>query len=299
MKARIIRLLFRALGALPFRIMETAGASIGLLHWHLPNRTREHARANIERCFAERDPRWRRDLLRANLISTGRTLAESAWLLRRSPVQALALVQEVHGREHFEQARAEGAGVILATPHLGCWELAGAYMAQQGPLTVLYRPPRLASLDALLRGGRERLGARPVPTDGSGVRALHRSLRAGESIGLLPDQQPRDGQGVEAPFMGQPALTMTLLSRIAARTGAPVVFVAMVRNPGGRGFTAHLWRAEAALTDTDPVVAATAVNREVERAIRLAPEQYMWNYQRFRRRRHRGGMTAAATSRAR
>jgi KDO2-lipid IV(A) lauroyltransferase len=296
MKPRIVRLLFRALGALPFRVMEAAGAFIGLLHWHLPNRTREHARANIERCFAGRDPRWRRDLLRANLVSTGRTLAETAWLLRRPPGDALALVDEVRGGEHFEQARAEGGGVILATPHLGCWELAGAFVAQQAPLTALYRPPRLASMDAVLRGGRERLGSRMVPTDGSGVRALHRALRAGECIGLLPDQQPRDGQGVEAPFMGQPALTMTLLSRIAARTGAPVIFVAMVRNPRGRGFTAHLWRADAALTDADPAVAAAAVNREVERAIMLAPEQYMWNYQRFRRRRQGAGKGAAAAS---
>ena len=174
---------------------------------------------------------------------------------------------------------------MFATPHLGAWELAATYIATLVPLTVLYRPPRLAALGDSLRAARERLGMRPVPTDTSGVRALHRALRQGEAIGLLPDQQPRDGQGVIAPFMGQPAITMTLLSRMAARSGAPVLFVAMLRLPRGRGFALHVWPADRAVGDPDPTVAATGVNREVERAIALAPAQYMWGYQRFRQRR--------------
>lgn len=288
MKARIVRALFGCLGALPFPLMEAVGTGVGLLHWYLPNRTRRNAQANIDRCHADRDAGWRRALLRSNMIETGRTFAETAWLLRRRQDEVLHLVRAVHGREHLERARAAGSGVICATPHLGAWELAGAYLSAQIPLTALYRPPRLAAFDDILRGGRERLGARPVPTDSSGVRALHRALRAGEAIGVLPDQQPRGGQGVEAPFMGRPAPTMTLLSRIAASTGAAVLFTVMVRQPRGRGFALHIWPADPAIVDPDPETAATQINREVERAIALAPAQYMWNYQRYRRRRGSG-----------
>lgn len=284
MKALAARALLALLGALPFRAMQAAGAGIGLLHWYLPNRTRRHAAANIETCYADRSGAWRRWLLRAGLIATGQTLAESAWFWRRGPEQALPLVREVRGLEHIERARRAGRGIVFATPHLGAWELAAAHVATLVPLTVLYRPPRLAGLGDTMRTARTRLGMYPVPTDTSGVRALHRALRQGEAIGLLPDQQPRDGQGVIAPFMGRPAITMTLLSRMAARSGAPVLFTAMLRLPRGRGFALHVWPADPGVADPDPTVAATGVNREVERAIALAPPQYMWSYQRFRQR---------------
>ncbi|MDZ7749087.1 MAG: lipid A biosynthesis acyltransferase [Halofilum sp. (in: g-proteobacteria)] len=290
MKVQLVRALLWCLGALPFRVMEGVGAGIGLLLWLVPNRSRRNTQDNVARCYPGRDAAWRRAFTRASLVATGRTAAESFWLLSRDREQVLPLVHAVRGAEHIDEARAAGRGIICATPHLGAWELAAAWVSTRTPLTVLFRPPRQAALAEILRRGRERLGGRPVPTDGSGVRALHRALRAGEAIGILPDQQPRDGQGVYAPFMGQPALTMTLLSRIAARTGAAVLFTVMVRNPDARGFTLHVWPADAAIADPDPVVAATRVNREVERAIALAPEQYMWSYQRFRR---RGGAAPA------
>ena len=287
MKAALARLVLGAIGLLPFALAQRLGTAIGWLHWRLPNRSREHARANIEACYGDRSAAWRRRLLRAALVSMGRTLAESAWLWHHSQARALKLVREVHGWHHVEAARRAGRGIVFATPHIGNWELSAAWVAATAPLTVLYRPPRLAALDRLIRRGRERLGGRPVPTDASGIRALHRALRDGGAIGLLPDQQPRDGQGVDAPFMGQPAPTMTLLSRMAARSGAPVLFVAMLRRGDGAGFSMHFWPAEAAITDPDPAVAARQINRETERAIALAPAQYMWNYQRFRRRRPR------------
>ncbi len=283
MKGQLARAMLWCMGALPFRLNRAVGTGIGLLLWHLPNRSRTHSRANIERCYADRAPAWRRKLLRASLIETGRTFAEATWFWQRSQQRVLRLVREVHGLEHVDRARHAGRGIIFATPHIGAWELAGSYVASCTPLTVLYRPPRIEALDRAIRRGRERLGSIPVPTDGSGVRALHRALRKGEAIGVLPDQQPRGGQGVYAPFMGQPALTMTLLSRLAARSGARVLFVAMLRRPGG-GFAMHIWPAGADIADDDPEVAATRINHETERAIALAPAQYMWNYQRFRQR---------------
>ncbi|MDZ7788824.1 MAG: lipid A biosynthesis acyltransferase [Halofilum sp. (in: g-proteobacteria)] len=283
MKGQLARAMLWCMGALPLRLNRAVGAGIGLLLWYLPNRSRTHSEANIDRCYADRSPAWRRQLLRASLIETGRTFAEAAWFWQRSQQRVLRLVREVHGLEHIDRARNAGRGIIFATPHIGAWELAGSYVASRARLTVLYRPPRIQALDRAIRRGRERLGQIPVPTDGSGVRALHRALRKGEAIGVLPDQQPRGGQGVYAPFMGQPALTMTLLSRMAARSGARVLFVAMLRRPDG-AFAMHIWPAGEDIADDDAEVAATRINRETERAIALAPAQYMWNYQRFRAR---------------
>lgn len=283
MKTQLARAMLWCLGALPFRLNRALGTGIGLLLWYLPNRSRTHSHGNIERCYPDRSAAWRQQLLRASLIETGRTFAEAAWFWQRSRQRALRLVHEVYGLEHIDRARHAGRGMIFATPHIGAWELAGAYLTSCTPLTVMYRPPRIRALDQAIRRGRERLGLIPVPTDSNGVRAMHKALRRGEAIGVLPDQQPRGGQGVYASFMGQPALTMTLLSRLAARSGASVLFVAMLRRPEG-GFAMHIWPAGEDIADTDAEVAANRINRETERAIALAPAQYMWNYQRFRQR---------------
>ena len=86
---------------------------------------------------------------------------------------------EVSGWAHVEQAMAARRGVVMLTPHLGCWEVAGQYISRQHPLTVLYSPPKVAWLDPLMRAGRNREGMTAVPADLSGVRALYRAgLRA-------------------------------------------------------------------------------------------------------------------------
>ena len=282
MKDSALRLLLRVFAALPFRAAQALGAAIGGLLWLIPNRIKRVSAENIERCYADRERDWKRRLLRRNLVETGRTLAETAWILRRSAAESLPLVKETTGESAVDEAVQSGRGILFATPHICAWDLLAAYLSQRMPITVLFRPPRLAVMSDLLHGARERLGMKPVPTDAGGVRSLFRALKDGEAVGILPDQRPRGGHGVMAPFFGQPALTMTLFSRLAHRGNASVIFAAMERLPRGRGYRLHFWHADEQVGDPDPTIAATALNREVERAIERAPAQYMWSYERFR-----------------
>lgn len=284
MKARIAPALLRLFQVLPFRLAQAGGALLGWLHWIRPTRLRRISAENLARCYPRRSAAWRDRILRTSLLETGRTFAESAWFWARTAERVLPLVREIRGAEHLEQARRSGRGVVLATPHIGSWELAAAYCGREMPLTVLFRPPRTPGLGPVLLASRARLGMQPVPTDAGGVRALHRALQRGEAVGLLPDQQPQAGHGVYAPFFGQAALTMTLLARLARRNDALVLMVVMERLAPGEGFRLHFWPADPTVADADPETAATAINREVERCIAIAPAQYMWNYKRFRRR---------------
>ena len=107
-------------------------------------------------------------------------------------------------------------------------------------------------------------------------------LRDGGVVGILPDQQPKVGDGEFVPFFGKDALTMTLLGRLAARTGATVLFAYCERIGAGPEFALHVEAAPAAITDPDPVVATTALNAAVERIARRDPAQYQWTYKRWR-----------------
>jgi KDO2-lipid IV(A) lauroyltransferase len=89
---------------------------------------------------------------------------------------------------------------------------------------------------------------------------------------------------VYAPFFGEPALTMTLLPRLARRTGAAVLFVFVERLPRARGYRMHWLPAPEGIADADPVISATALNRGVEACVALCPEQYQWTYRRFKAR---------------
>lgn len=191
---------------------------------------------------------------------------------------------EIRGREAVDAARAAGRGVIVATPHLGSWEMAGHIGGMEWGMLNLYRPPRIPELEQIMIQGRSHLGARMVRTDSSGVRQLFETLRRGGVVGILPDQDPGDSGGVFAPFFGVPANTMLLLSRLARKTGAAVFIGYCERLPRAAGYRVHIFPAPDGIADADPATATTALNRGVERCVRALPEQYQWGYRRFRTR---------------
>ena len=271
------------MGALPLWIVQPLGALIGRMTAILPSPERRYAWANLTLCFPGKPAAERRALARRSLVESGKTLSEMPRVWLRPPSETLALVREERGREHLDRALGEGRGLIVAGPHLGNWEVAGVYLQSLGPVTILYRPPRQAMLEAPMRLGRGAAGAKVVPIDGSGIRALYRALSRGEMVGILPDQQPRsEAAGVFAPFFGTPALTMTLLGRLANKSGAPVVFYFAERLPRAAGYRLHWRAAPEGIGDADPVAAATALNLGVEECVRCCPEQDQWGYRRFR-----------------
>lgn len=273
----------RLLARLPLPVLHVLGTLAGWLLWYLPTGQRARTRQHLARCFPEWDGRRRRRVGRRSLVHLGRAFAESALLWFGSADRVRRLVRRVEGEALWREALADGRGVVLMTPHLGSWELAGLYCADRAPITSLYKPQK-GPLDAVIKRGRERFGARLVPSTSGGVRALLRALRAGESVGILPDQDPPRGSGEFAPFFGIVAHTPVLPGRLATRAGAPALFVVAERLPLGRGFALRFERAPEAVADPDPAVAATALNLGLERLVRWLPEQYYWSYARYRRR---------------
>ncbi len=192
----------------------------------------------------------------------------------------------------LDAAYARAQGVLLLTPHLGCFEvlaqaLAQRYSAEHGPLTVLYRPARKAALADLEDSARSRPGLKAVPTNLSGVRDMIKALRRGQAVGLLPDQVPPDGLGVWSPFFGRDAYTMTLAARLAQQTGAATLMVWSERLLWGRGYRLHCRELLAPLS-SDLHTAVTQLNAEVERLIRECPQQYLWGYARYKQPRVEG-----------
>jgi len=270
-----------AVSRLPLAAAQGLGWLFGCFLQRIPNKQRRNALINIELCLPRLTREEALEFRAHSLRENGKTYFEMAYLLLRPPEKVLSLISGVFGGELVH--RGDGRGVIVLSPHLGAWELAGLYLSSLGPTTTLYKPQRV--LDELIFKARSRQGAELVPTNSQGVRRLVQALKRGEYVGILPDQEPKADRGaVFAPFFGVPAFTMLLVARLARKTGARVVFMFAERLPGGRGFHIHCLPGPEGIDSADDLIAATALNRGVEGCIAKCPKQYIWPYKRFRNR---------------
>ncbi|MBO9661861.1 lipid A biosynthesis acyltransferase [Dokdonella sp.] len=268
-------------GRLPLRLLHVLGALLGRLLWHVPGRTRRIIERNLSLVLTQDGTKTRHARGREAAIETGKSFCEIAKIWGNDPADALGLIRETRGEALFRDALAAGRGLIVAAPHLGCWELLNYWLASQTPLAILYRAPRHDVVEPLLLKVRGALPVEQVRAEGAGVRTLYKRLAAGGVVGILPDQQPRAGEGVPAPLFGVPAATMVLLPRLAQRTGACVLFSFMERLPRGAGYRLHFLPAPPELMDPDLERACAALNRGVEGCVQLAFPQYQWAYKRW------------------
>ncbi|MGN2393033.1 lysophospholipid acyltransferase family protein [Pelomicrobium sp. G1] len=265
---------------LPLSWLHAIGGVLGRGVYLSSPRYARRLRENLKASGVCPEPRGYRRLLRRTVAETGKAVAELPKVWFGDPRRADALVRECRGWEHVEAALAAKRGLILLTPHLGCFEIAGLYLSRRLPMTILYRPPRVRWLEPLMIAGRSRGRAKLATTDLRGVRQLLKALKRGEAIGVLPDQAPGRGDGVWARFFGRPAYTMTLVGRLAEGTGAPVLMVFARRLPRGAGYRLSL--TPLPRLPADPVQAAEALNAAVEALVRQCPEQYLWSYNRYK-----------------
>ena len=265
--------LFRLLNCLPLPLLHNLGALMGWLNWLLSPTYRRLLRENLAQAGLSE---YRSEAV----VAAGQTLFELPKIWLRPQEEVMERVAKVSGQEHVEAAWAAGKGILYLTPHLGCFEITAQYLASHRPITVLYRPPRQAWLQPLYEAGRA-ANLKIAPADMSGVRALIKALRAGEAIGMLPDQVPGNGEGVWAPFFGRPAYSMTLAARMAD-TGASVLLTYAERLPYGAGYHVHFLPLSAPLVGTTEEKVAQ-LNTEIERVIRECPGQYLWGYNRYKR----------------
>src|SRR6185437_9331103 len=209
----------RLLGVLPLRALYAMGTALGIaLWWRRHARERVHTEVSLTLACPKLTGASRARLTKLCLVETGRAVTELAAVWGRGALRALELVREVRGQELFEAALGAKRGLIIAAPHLGCWEVLNHWLSSRTPIAILYAPPRDPAFEAMLRRARGGLAPQQVRADAAGVRSLYKRLTAGGVVGILPDQQPKRGEGQFAPFFGAEANTMVLLPRMAHRT---------------------------------------------------------------------------------
>jgi phosphatidylinositol dimannoside acyltransferase len=191
--------------------------------------------------------------------------------------RALDARVDAEGLEHLDAALAEGRGVILATPHLGSWDLGGAWLAGRGyPLVAVVerlRPRRLLDWFVAVR---RRIGIEVVVRDRDVGDRLAEALDRNEVVVLVCDRD-LSGRGVEVELFGERTTLPNGPARFARRCGAAIVPVAVYAVGGGRHcgvVRPPLWVEPTADADADLRRASQRLAGELEVLIRRAPEQW-------------------------
>ena len=249
--------------------------------WMVNRRARPITEVNIAICFPEMTRERQRSLVKASLYETSMNAFDMVRCWVRSRDYLEGRISNVDGLEHLLQAAEVGKGTLVLTPHLGSWEIVNLYLSSRNTFTALYREPRASTLAEFILRQRQRHGARLVPINTAGLRAVLQTLRANEMGVLFPDQVPPQSSGQFAPFFGEPTLTMTLASKLLRRSGARAVCAYCKRLPGGR-YELHFRPADEAIYDADLTTSLVGLNASVEACVRECPEQYQWEYRRFK-----------------
>ncbi len=277
----------KVLGALPRPLARGMAILLAGAVYHLHPRLRRVGLRNLEIAMPELPLKERRRIVRGVFLSLGRLLAEFCRFPKYSR-ENVSRVAVYEGFENFDTAQRRGKGVLFLTAHLGAWEVGSFVHSVHGhPLRVVVRPLDNPYVDRLVERYRTLHGNQTFPKD-EFARGLLSAMRAGETVGLLMDQNMTPPQGVFVPFFGVQACTASGIARVALHTDASVIPAFTIWDPVLRKYRVHfdppltLVRTDNAEAD---LVANTAMfNNVLEQYVRKYPDQWLWVHRRWKTR---------------
>jgi KDO2-lipid IV(A) lauroyltransferase len=264
---------------LSLNALHRLGAFLGWCIFLCASKTRRIAKSNLKQSALVKDDAQFKQVCIQSFLAFGKSIVETLGIWQKSEAELLGFIKHIHGWQSIDEGLKLGKGIIFLTPHLGCFEITSIFYGAKHPITVLFRAPKLKYLQSFMEKGRTRTGITLAEANAGGVRKLMQALKRGEAIGILPDQIPAEGEGEWADFFGKPAYTMTLASKLAEKTGATVIMAFGERLANGQGYDIHL-------TKIDSIATPARLNQAIERQIAQMPAQYLWQYNRYKARRH-------------
>jgi len=186
------------------------------------------------------------------------------------------------GLENFTSAKARGRGVLVATAHLGNWELSAfSHAVMTAPMRVVVRPLDNPKIDDLVERYRELSGNRVIRKK-EAAREILRALKAGDAVGILIDQNVTPAEGVFIDFFGVQACAGTAFAKFAHHSGAAVVPGFALWNEEESRYVLRFYP-EVAMTG-DVQEDTQRIHAVLERIIRQHPEQWLWIHRRWKTR---------------
>lgn len=265
---------------LPYRYFMRLGRTLGYMVSFVPHYNRAVTLINLKLCFPEKTEIERIKLMRRSYESLLMAMLETAF-------SCFAHERRLRGLLHFHNPdflqACEGHGVLIVVPHYHVLEIVGRLVSLQIPnLSAVYRPHRKAVIEHINRTHLANNFKSIIPR--TNAKAMIRLLRNQGNLLFLPDIDAGKKQSIFASFFNIQTASVASVPKLVALAGAKVVFAHAYRKADLSGyelsFSAPLnqYPSDNLLHDVE------RVNLEMEALIRQHPEQYLWQYRRFRTR---------------
>ena len=275
---QLIQWFVRFLGWMPKCLKYLLANIIGLYLVYLPTQCKRLTRQNIALAYPDDGDQQRAVLARNSLRELCNKLFDLITTWVRPVDYSLRQVSQITGFDEFQlQSRDKPTLVLL--PHIGNWEVFGVWLSQYRSYTAMFRPLRVPALSDLVLQARQRGGNRLVPATTTGARQILKCLKRSDMAIVLPDQAPKDGNGLYVSFFGHEVLTPVLPYRLAISSDAIVFIGAALKREHGYEV---VFRRMASAAIHEQHEWLTLLNQEIERLVRTDPAQYQWEYRRFR-----------------
>ena len=278
----LIKLFLTLFSYISLKNIHFLGEAGGFLLSIVPNSLKTTTKTNLKICFPEKTPKEINILTRKSLKETSKSLFESGKCWITYPKLDVNKLVEVEGKDLILRSLEEGRGVILFTSHIGNIEVLLNFVANNFKSTVPYTPAKISALDSIIRSARDLMGANMVKADSGGVKSSLIALKDGNLLLMASDQVPKKSNGIISNFFGVSALTVTLISALSKKTKSPCHSVTCLRQNRGQGFKITFSKKISQLNELGVQDGVNLMNRELEKCIMKAPEQYAWEYKRFK-----------------
>jgi lauroyl/myristoyl acyltransferase len=251
-----------------------------LVAWATPLTLQLFARGHLRRATdnmrqvlgPQADAREARRITSAAFANYARYMVDLVRLPNLKPRELIENIR-IDGWEHVETAYTHGKGVVFATGHIGNWDMAGAAFAARGhPVSALVETLKPARWNERVQRTRIAAGVKAIPIE-NGPRDMIAALRKREGLAVLVDR-PVEENGVCVTFFGRTTRVPGGAATLALRTGSPVVPAALVRDPHGSGYLAHIGPPIVGEKGDDASVVMQRVMSWLEGIIRLYPDQW-------------------------
>ena len=286
-----INALMSLLRALPKKASLSLGRTTARAAFRILGSRLRSGMQSLEIAFPEIPESERRKILKASVESIGLTVVEFANFLPANAEESRSIIEFDFEDEHFQvyrKAKSEGRGVIMPTAHIGNWELVlSGFSLQYEPIYFTARELDNPKIDEMFAQMRAKFGSRQFYKSDSAKEVL-KALKAGESVGVLPDVNVLPNEGVFVPFFGVTACTTSGVARLAIKTNALIFPMFAIWDNRKSKYIVHnglpIEPANTGDREADILSTTAAFTEEIEKIVRRFPEQWLWIHRRWKTR---------------
>tara|TARA_B100001989_G_scaffold95282_1_gene66321 strand:+ start:123 stop:887 length:765 start_codon:yes stop_codon:yes gene_type:complete len=238
------------------------------------------SRTNINIAYSSKNKEYRDSLVKRSVKQSIRSYYETLFCLSRSQKKLNQSIFKVENRFLYSQISRD-SGLIFLSAHNRSVDLLLNQLTNQEKVTAIFKPIKIKAFNEFVRKNRQKSGSNVFETNFTGVKELFSALKRGEAVAMAADQVPAKNMGVYEEFFGRKVYTTNLIPSLHLKTKAPIVSVAIHSD----NLTNRLYIRYGSKNTykENQQYNAKAMNGEIENIININPEDYNWEYKRFKK----------------